>query len=263
MCCVDLLYMKPRLIYSALLACTAASGEVAGCAFDTNTANGLTSTDAEPGAVDAADGDSQGGASDADINPTPDAAVGARFWPHDEDQEVALQIPKAVAKSVGPELGGGAATAAKSPAQLAKPEDEARYQRCLDAVEASDTTTLNENASRVILDLSKQSRFEEILTLYQKIAGVTDTLPYTDGAFSEIASAADRGAPANVYVTIATQLIAEHPGSRFLPAILWRVAELQRQGGREALSVATLERLAQEHSDHYFGVKASESLSTK
>lgn len=63
---------KPRL-FTALLACAASSSWLAGCTFDADTRSGLASTDAEPGASDAEDGDAS--TSDADIDPAADAAI--------------------------------------------------------------------------------------------------------------------------------------------------------------------------------------------
>ncbi len=185
------------------------------------------------------------------------AFAAARFWPAIHDYQLDPLLPKAIATQLDKH---GQNQGAKHIAQVAKPEDELRYQSCLEALERGDMTAFSDTASRVVLDLGKQDRYENILHIYQQANDATQNLPFTDGAFSEIAAAADRHASANVYVQIATQLLAKHPGSRFIPAILWRVAQVQREGGREDLSEATLKRIIADHPEHYFATKAQEAL---
>lgn len=183
------------------------------------------------------------------------AFAASRFFPQIHDHQLDSALPKAIATQVGNYTGE-----AKDPAQAPETEDELRHQRCLEALEQGDMVGFSETASRVVLDLAKQHRYEDIFRVYQSANNATQNLPFTDGAFSEIAAAADRHGSGTEYVQIATQLLATHPGSRFIPGILWRVAEVQRESGRQDLSEATLKRIIAEHPEHYYATKAQEAL---
>ena len=137
---------------------------------------------------------------------------------------------------------------------------DARYQRCMDAITNGDPGTLRANASRVVIDLAKRDSHARVLELYRAIAESSPSTPFTDRALVDAATAADRMKDAGMYVAIAGNLIKQHPGSRLIPQVMWRVAELQRDGGRADLAAKTLEQLAERHPNDPHGVRATEAL---
>ncbi|MCP4445954.1 MAG: rhomboid family intramembrane serine protease [Myxococcales bacterium] len=140
---------------------------------------------------------------------------------------------------------------------------EERYQRCVAAIDEQDSTALRQNASRVVLDLHQQDDHQRILELYRLVAEHSDAPPFTDLAFAKIAEAADRSDSAVLYVKVASQLIAQHAGSRVIPPILWRVVEFQKKGGREDLALKTLHQLANSYSDDSYGARARDVLAAR
>ena len=122
------------------------------------------------------------------------------------------------------------------------------------------TETINYN-SFLTTTIKNYSR---VLQIYDAIikAGLR-TIPLTDGAFVAAAESADALGDQATYIEIVDALRAEHPGSVQVPKVLWRLAEIHREAGREDQELVTLQLLAERYPRHEHGARAVKELAKR
>jgi membrane associated rhomboid family serine protease len=144
-------------------------------------------------------------------------------------------------------------------AQLDAQLDE-RIAKLVTAIEARDVGAVRQLSSRVILDLARVQNDGRILDVYQALAKQFAAPPLTDGAFAAAAGAADRLDQRSTFVAIAGAMIEAHQGSAQLPKVMWRLAQLQREAGDDALAQQTLRELAGRFPRDEHGQRAQREL---
>ena len=137
--------------------------------------------------------------------------------------------------------------------------DPERMEKLMAAIRDRRMADVRGLASRVILDLAGAKDHSRVIDVYDALARL-GSMPLTDGAFAATALAAESFNDPTRYVAIANAFESAHPGSAALPKVLWRLAQLHRDAGRDELATSTLRTLAQRFARDPYGQQAAALL---